>query len=169
MSSMIAQSLIGEYQHEMANTRKALERVPDAHWTWKPHAKSMSMGELASHIVAIPGWGEITMNMDVFELPAGYQPPVFANREELLAKFDDAVAKCAAAIAAGTDAAMMKEWVMHTGGHEIIRMPRVVVLRGMILNHLYHHRGQLTVYLRLKDVPVPSIYGPSADEGKMGG
>lgn len=167
--SMIAQSMLPEYRHEMANTRRALERVPDAAWTWKPHAKSMSMGELASHIASIPGWGEITMTMDVFELPAGFQPPFFATTAEVLAAFDNGVKACEACLAATTDAAMMAEWRMVMGGHEVMRMPRAAVMRSMIFNHLYHHRGQLTVYLRLKDVPVPSIYGPSADEGQMGG
>ena len=164
----IAQALIAEYQLEMANTRKALERIPDAAWSWKPHPKSMSMGELASHIACIPAWGEITMSMDVFDLPADYKSPQFANVAELLKAFDDGVRACEAAIASASDTAMFAEWRMVMGGREIMRMPRVVVMRSMIFNHLYHHRGQLTVYLRLKDVPVPSIYGPSADEGKMG-
>lgn len=169
MSSMIAQSLIGEYEYEMASTRKALERVPDAHWNWKPHAKSMSMGELASHIACVPSWGEMTMKLDVLDMPEGSKPPFYHDRAEVLAAFDQGVAEFGASLAKATDAAMMAEWVMKSGKVEFVRMPRVAALRAWIFNHLYHHRGQLTVYLRLKDIPVPSIYGPTADETQAAG
>ena len=164
----IAQSLLMEIDQEAANTRKALERLPDDKFSYKPHPKSGTMGWLAGHIGQMLEWGAMTMQTDSFDVnpPGGsdYKPANPANREELLKDFDRYRAAFRAAIAAGSDADFMKPWSLLSGGNVVFTMPRVAVIRGMILNHIVHHRGQLTVYMRMNDIPVPSIYGPSADE-----
>jgi uncharacterized damage-inducible protein DinB len=164
----IAQTLIPEVEQEMAQTRKTLERVPDGKFDFKPHEKSMPMGALARHIAMMADWGADTLVNDNFDVapvdgPA-YQLPEVTNTAEVLALFDKGVAKFKQELANTDDAAMMKTWSLLQAGKPIFTMPRVAVIRGMILNHLIHHRGQLTVYLRLNDVPVPALYGPSADE-----
>ncbi|NUM54768.1 MAG: DinB family protein [Candidatus Hydrogenedentes bacterium] len=166
----IIDAILQEYQHESGVTRKVLERVPDEHWAWKPHAKSMSMGELASHLAEIHWWAEGTMNDDVWVMDmATFKPYVGANKAEVLAAFDKNVANAAAAMKGASNEHMMKTWSMKTpDGNVMMSMPRVVVIRSFILNHSVHHRGQLTVYLRLKDVPLPQVYGPTADETAMG-
>lgn len=167
----ISQSLIAEYDHEMATTRSVIERVPDDKYGWKPHEKSMSMGELISHLATLPAWAVSTVNNDSTDLaPVGGEPlsfPRAANRQEALRIFDDWRDQARAAIASAPDDHLMKPWSLLSGGKTIFTMPRVAVLRTFILNHNVHHRGQLSVYLRLNDIPVPSIYGPSADEGSM--
>jgi uncharacterized damage-inducible protein DinB len=167
----INQSLLGEFDHEMANTRKSLERVPDGKFDWKPHAKSMSMGALATHIASIPHWGKLTLETPSFDVnpPGGQraQQPQLKSKAEVLAFFDKEVPQARAAIAAASDQSLMTQWTLLNGGKTIFSLPRVGVLRSMIMNHIIHHRAQLGVYLRLNDVPVPSIYGPSADEGNM--
>ncbi|HZP34648.1 MAG TPA: DinB family protein [Candidatus Acidoferrales bacterium] len=167
----INQALLGEFDHEMANTRKSLERVPDAKFDWKPHAKSMTMGKLAAHIAFIPHWGKLTLESANFDVnPAGGQqarPPELKTKAEVLAFFDKNVPEARAAIAAASDQAMMTPWTLLNGGKTVFTLPRIGVLRAMIMNHMIHHRAQLGVYLRLNDVPVPSIYGPSADEAGM--
>lgn len=168
----IADSLIGEFDHEMATTRKVLERAPEAKFAWKPHEKSMTMQHLASHLADVPGWAKETLTLDSLDLaPEGappFQPSLYATKEELLAKFDRCVEAARTAIVASTDADFMKPWSLLMTGKVIFTMPRIAVYRSMIMNHSIHHRAQLAVYLRLNDVPVPSMYGPSADEGKMG-
>jgi uncharacterized damage-inducible protein DinB len=163
--------LIGEFDHEMANTRKTLERVPDAKFDWKPHAKSFSLGALAGHIAFIPFWARDTIQKPDFDVnPAGghvAQPPPLQNRADVLAFFDKGVAEARAALQGASDQTLMAPWSLLSGGKAIFTMPRVAVLRSMIMNHLVHHRGQLTVYLRMNDLPVPALYGPSADEGNM--
>jgi len=165
---MMNQALLGEFDHEMANARRSLERVPDGKFDWKPHAKSMSMGVLASHIANIPQWAALTVESPEFDVnPPGGRPapqPNFKTRAELLAAFDKNVPAARAAIAGASDQALMASWSLLNAGKPIFTMPRVAVLRTMILNHLIHHRAQLGVYLRLNDVPVPGMYGPSADE-----
>jgi uncharacterized damage-inducible protein DinB len=167
----INQALLGEFDHEMANTRKSLERVPDAKFDWKPHAKSMTMGRLANHIAFIPHWGKLTLETANFDVnpPGGQRPPTpdLKTKDEVLAFFDKNVPEARAAIAAASDQAMMTPWTLLNGGKTVFTLPRIGVLRAMIMNHIIHHRAQLGVYLRLNDVPVPSIYGPSADEGGM--
>jgi uncharacterized damage-inducible protein DinB len=169
----INQALLGEFDHEMANTRRALERVPDAKFDWKPHTKSMSMGALASHVAFIPYWGKLTLETPTFDVnPPGGQsarPPELKTKADVLAFFDKSVPETRAAIAGASDESMMTPWSLLNGGKTIFTMPRVAVLRSMIMNHLIHHRAQLCVYLRLNDVPVPGLYGPSADEGNMAG
>jgi uncharacterized damage-inducible protein DinB len=164
----IAESLLPEFDQEMGNTRKVLERVPDDRWSWKPHDKSGTVGWLASHVATMPDWAAVTVKQDELDYaPVGetqYQPPVMENRKQLLEVFDKGVTDARAAIAAASDQDMQKNWTLLAGGQTIFVMPRVAVMRGMVMNHLIHHRAQLTVYFRLLDVPVPGLYGPSADE-----
>ena len=168
----ISQSFLGEFEHEAATTRKCLERVPEDKLTWKPHEKSFSLGDLAGHIVTMSTvWAEVTVNQDVFDMhpPGGemYQEPKVTNIPALLAKYDEGIAKVKAAMAATDDAKWMTNWSLAMQGNTIMTMPRVAVMRSFVFNHIIHHRGQLSVYLRELNVAVPSIYGPSADEGNM--
>jgi uncharacterized damage-inducible protein DinB len=163
----IAQTLLPEYDHELATTRRLLERVPEAEFAWKPHHKSMTLGELSRHVANIPFWLSATLSAPFYDLAAGGNearlgPP--ASRDLLLTEFDKKVKDARASLAKATDAEMMAPWALKHGDHEIFSMPRVAAIRSFVMNHLIHHRGQLTVYLRLKDVPLPSIYGPTADE-----
>ncbi|HLJ30076.1 MAG TPA: DinB family protein [Candidatus Angelobacter sp.] len=161
------QALLPEFDHEMANTRKSLERVPDGKFDWKPHQKSMSLGGLATHLATINQWAEAIVAKDSFDVASAPQPPALKSRQEVLAAFDQGTASARKAIASATDEQMMKTWSLLKGGQTIFSMPRIGVLRSFILNHTIHHRAQMGVYLRLNDIPVPSIYGPSADEGNM--
>jgi uncharacterized damage-inducible protein DinB len=167
----LSESLLPEFDHEMASTRKTLERVPENKLGWKPHKKSMAMGNLAAHLAQIPSWGVETINTDSFDAaPPGappHQPPQAKSRKEILEMFDKNVAAARAAIAGASDAHLLKPWALLAGGKIVFTMPRIAVLRGFIMSHSIHHRAQLGVYLRLNDVPVPAIYGPSADEGAM--
>ena len=163
----IATSLLPEFDLEMANTRKVLERVPEAAFTWKPHEKSFSMGELAGHVASIPGWMTSILVEDAFDVSPGGVPATFpqaASAKEALAMFDEGLAGARAALVAVSDATFLKSWALLANGEPLFSMPRVAVVRSFVMNHLIHHRAQLCVYLRLKDVPVPALYGPSADE-----
>ena len=168
----IGQSMLTEFDQEMENTRKTLERCPDANWNWKPHAKSGTLGWLAGHVATMVGWIPVTLTTDELDYAPvngpSYQPPKTDNRKELLAEFDKNVKESRAALASVSDSEMMKNWKLLAGGQEIFTMPRAACIRGMVLNHLIHHRAQLTVYFRLLGVPVPGLYGPSADEGQPG-
>jgi uncharacterized damage-inducible protein DinB len=163
----IRDALLPEYDHEMGTTRRLLERTPEAEFAWKPHEKSMSLGALAGHIANIPHWCNAILEHTVFDL-AGVgedaRPRLPTSQAELLAEFDRKVAAARAGIAAAADGQMMAPWTFKQGGQEIFTMPRVAAIRSFIMNHLIHHRGQLSVYLRLKNVPLPKIYGPTADE-----
>ncbi len=167
----INQALLPEFDHEMANTRKTLERIPDDKLGWKPHEKSMTLGRLAGHIAERPGWGAITVNQDSIDVaPVGAPPQTGAtakSRQEALDMFDAKVAEARAAMAGGSDEQLMRPWSLLMGGKSVFTMPKVAVLRGFVMNHTIHRRAQLGVYLRLNDIPVPSIYGPSADERGM--
>jgi len=164
----IGQSLLGEFDQEMAGTRKTLERLPDQKWNWKPHDKSGTIGWMAGHIATMPGWITMTLQTEKFDYaPVGgapYEPPKMENRQQILAEFDKGVTEARKAIAGASDADMMKDWTLLAGGQTIFTMPRAACLRSMIFNHIIHHRAQLTVYYRLLGVPVPGLYGPSADE-----
>ena len=163
----IVDALLPEFDHEMTVTRKLLERVPDERMEWKPHAKSMSLGQLAQHVATIPSWGSVTLNQTELDLSA--QPPAdpIRRRADLLTTFDRLVGDTRAALVDKTDAEFMAPWALKKDGHAIFSMPKAAVWRSFVISHIVHHRGQLSVYLRLNDVPVPSIYGPSADEGQM--
>ena len=167
----ISQALLPEFDHEMSNTRKTLERIPESDLTWKPHPKSMPLGRLAGHVAEMPGWAVPTIAQDSLDIaPPGSQRPqgaVAQSRQHALDLFDKNVADARAAIAGATDVQLMKPWSLLAGGKTIFTMPKIAVLRSMIMNHTIHHRAQLCVYLRLNNIPVPALYGPSADEGLM--
>lgn len=165
----IARSILPEFDHEMAGTRKLLERVPDGRSDWKPHPKSMTLGRLASHLAELPSWGGGTMEVTELDImPPGQPRTTGANlstRAEILALFDKNLAAARTAIGKGADADFMVPWTLKKGGATIFTLPRVAVLRSLVLNHNVHHRAQLGVYLRLLEIPVPALYGPTADEG----
>jgi uncharacterized damage-inducible protein DinB len=163
----IAQTLLPEFDHELANTRKLLEVVPAADAAWRPHPKSTPLGELAAHIATIPLWARFVLEQPELDLgsPANAsiaQKP-FTTVPELLDRFDRHVREARITLASVADGALGVTWTLKNRGTTIFSMPRAAVLRGFILSHLIHHRGQLSVYLRLRDVPLPSLYGPTAD------
>lgn len=161
----IKDAILAEYTHEMANTRKCLERVPDDKLSWKPHPKSRSLGQLAAHLASVPGNAARVLEADEFTavLPTG-APAAQKTRAELLELFDGNVEKGKKLIGQTADEAWMKPWTFLFNGQKVFTMPKIAALRAITLSHLIHHRGQFTVYLRLNDVAVPGIYGPSADE-----
>jgi uncharacterized damage-inducible protein DinB len=163
--------LLPEFDQEMATTRKTLERVPEDRFSWKPHEKSMTMGRLAGHVADLAGWAAVTIDQDALDFqPAGqppYQPTIPTSAKQLLDVFEKNRDTCHRAIAGASDEHLMKTWSLLRGGQTVFSMPRTAVLRSFCLNHLIHHRAQLSVYLRLNNIPVPSMYGPSADEGAM--
>ncbi len=163
----IREMLLPEFDEEMKNTRKMLERVPDDKFAYKPHEKSMSLGRLASHVAELPGWAKVTIESEVVDFPPGHQPYVAQSREELLAVFDKNVAEARELIVRVTDEELEKTWTLKFGGNTIFSLPRSVVLRRSTMNHLIHHRAQVGVYLRLNEVEIPGMYGPSADEMKF--
>jgi uncharacterized damage-inducible protein DinB len=161
--------ILPEFEHEMSNTRKTLERVPDDKFSWKPHEKSMSLGGLATHLANIPSWTKETLARTELDISPPGEPEQRLEEKkssaELLEAFDQNVSSARAALEAATDEEWQEKWSLLMGGKTIFTLPRTAVMRGFVMNHLIHHRAQLGVYLRLLDVPVPSIYGPSADEG----
>ena len=168
MSNNIALSLIAEMEHVAATSRKCLERVPADKFDWKPHEKSMSFGRLASHVAEMFGWTPPTMlhpELDFAKMDfKPYEPVTTADLVEYL---DKNVAEAIETLRNCEDAAFMEDWTMRNGETVYMTMPKIAVMRSFVMNHIVHHRGQLSVYLRLNDIPVPSIYGPSADEGQM--
>jgi|SRR6185312_12159653 len=160
----ISQMLLPEFDEEMKNTRKMLERVPDGKFDYRPHPKSMTMGKLAAHVADGVGWATVTLDVEVFDLPADAKPFYARTQAELLETFDRNVKASRQKIEAATDADWAKIWTMKTGDRVFLSMPRASVVRSMIMNHVIHHRAQLSVYLRLNDIAVPGMYGPSADE-----
>jgi uncharacterized damage-inducible protein DinB len=163
----LVDGLLPEFDQEMTTTRRLLERVPEDRIDWRPRARSWTLGQLAQHVATLPMWGSITLTQSELDLEASGAPPALRTRAELLDAFDRNVAGTRAALAGRTDGELLAPWTLKKGGHAVFSMPKVSVWRSFVLNHLVHHRGQLSVYLRLQDVPVPSIYGPSADEGQM--
>ncbi len=163
----IAQALLPEFDQEMSVTRTLLERVPTPKNDWAPHRKSMTLGRLAGHVATLLNWTQSIVHDSEFDVasPAmeGYEQARFDTVEALLAAFDDNVAKARATIADASDETLLAPWSLKRGSDVVFALPRAAVLRTMVFNHLIHHRGQLSVYLRLQDVPLPSIYGPSAD------
>ena len=167
----ISTALLPEFDHEMATARKVIERLPEEKYGWAPHEKSMKAGRLASHIAEMPTWGTASLLEDSIDL-APVDGPAWealnaASKAQLLEAFDKNAAACRAAIAATSDEAFMKPWSLLRAGQTLMTMPKIAVIRTFVLNHVIHHRGQLSVYLRLVGAKVPSIYGPSADEGSM--
>lgn len=165
----ISADLLPEWDLEMAATRRTLERIPDAKFDWRPHPKSSTMGALASHVATLPQWVDATMNQDSFDLapvdgPAAGPPPPAKDSKQLLATFDENTAAARKAIEAASDESYARLWSLKRGGTAMFTLPRGVVLRRFFLSHIIHHRAQLGVYLRLNDIPVPAVYGPSADE-----
>jgi uncharacterized damage-inducible protein DinB len=164
----IGQSLLPEFDMEMAKTRKMLERVPDEKLEWKAHEKSNTIGWVAKHLADIPGWVVVTLNQDSLDLdPPGGEPFQLStanSRAEFLELFDKNVSAAREAIASTDDATLLKPWSLLNHGQVMFTMPRIAVLRNFVMNHSIHHRAHLCVYFRLNDIPVPSLYGPSADE-----
>jgi uncharacterized damage-inducible protein DinB len=165
----IKDALIPEFDHEMAVTRKTLERVPEDKPDYKPHEKSMSMSRLAGHLAELPGFVTMALQNDSFNIrPAGggpaRQPLVMSSRKQLLEDFDKNVAGMRDTLSKASDESLMKSWSLMAGDKTILTMPRAAVVRSFCLSHIIHHRAQLGVYLRMNNVPVPSVYGPSADE-----
>jgi len=167
----LTENILPEFDREMASTRKTLERVPDGKFDWKPHEKSYSLGELASHVAGIPGWTEKAFHQNELDVqPPGappYQEKEATSQAELLEEFDKNAASARAALQAASDERWRGEWTLLVSGRKILSQPRINIMRSFVLSHLIHHRAQLGVYLRLLDVPVPAIYGPSADEGSF--
>ena len=160
----LVDALLPEFDREMALTRKVLERIPDQDLGWQPHQKSWPLGTLATHVARIAGWATATLAHDGFNIDGESGGTPAASRAEVLVAFDAHVRDARAALVGKTDAELLAPWTLKAQGHTVFTMPKTSVLRSFVLSHLIHHRGQLTVYLRLRDVPVPSIYGPSADE-----
>ena len=164
----IALTLLPEFDHEMAGCRKTLERVPNARFDYQPHPKSFTLGRLANHLASVPSWlitALETTQLDFVDPAAAARMPLPATTAEALAaRFDQDVARARAALAAATDTDLAVPWTGRSHGEVVFTLPRLAVYRGFILNHMIHHRAQLTVYLRLLDLPVPALYGPTADE-----
>jgi uncharacterized damage-inducible protein DinB len=167
-SSNIANALIGELEQEAKVTRKILERCPPEKFDWKPHEKSMSLGRLASHVAEMHGWTKHTLESPELDFSKmDYKPFEPSSAEELVALFEKLNAEGIESLRNTSDETFMEPWSLRNGDQIYFTMPKVAVMRGMVLNHIVHHRGQLSVYLRLNDIPVPAMYGPSADEGQM--
>jgi len=161
----VSEALLPEYDQEIATTRSLLERVPAKDADWKPHPKSMPLGALAVHVATLPWWAAVTMTATELDFATSPAPPPFTTVEALLASFDKSAAEGRAAIAQAADADFIVPWSLKGGGQTYFTLPRAVVLRSFVLSHLIHHRAQLGVYLRLRDVPLPPCYGPTADTG----
>ncbi len=163
----IKDALLPEFDHEMGTTRRLLDRAPEARFAWKPHERSMALGHLATHLANLLSWtGRIVGSsvLDLATIPEEARPKPVATRAELLAMFDGNVAAARATIAGATDAELLAPWTLRNGEQEMFTLPKIAALRSFVMNHSIHHRGQFSVYLRLNDIPLPSIYGPTADE-----
>jgi len=164
----LSELFLPEFDNEIQGVRKTLERVPDGKFDWKPHSKSGTMGWLAGHLANLPWWATVTIQQDSLDLMPGGKamelPPAPKSNKELLAMFEAKAAEGRAALAAASDEELRKPWTLYKAGQQVLQMPKFVVLRNFVLNHMVHHRAQLGVYLRLNNIAVPAIYGPSADE-----
>lgn len=167
----IGESMLPEFEMEMAGTRKVLERVPDDLFDWRIHDKSNTIGWVANHLADIPGWVAGTINEDALDIEpvAGqpYESPTETTTAAILALFDQNVASGKEVLSRVEDATLAEDWRLLKGGETLLTMTRVAVLRTWVLNHMIHHRAHLCVYLRANDIAVPGLYGPSADEGVM--
>lgn len=162
----LCQTITRDFESEMTNTRKLLERIPldGDQRDFKPHPKSMPLSRLATHVAELPGWQKMALEAEIFDLKADFTPRVASSSAELLEIFDKSVADATSAFATATDEDLTKSWTFSFAGNPVFTSPRPDVIRSFI-NHLIHHRAQLSVYLRLLDIPVPGMYGPSADDG----
>ncbi len=164
-------ALLPEFDHEMSNTRRTLERVPEDRLGWKPHEKSPTMAWLATHLARLPSWAVVALDRDSLDLrpddPSFGRVSPANSRREILVLFDGNVSGARAAIVGASDERMVQPWTLTSAGAPVLTLPRIAVLRSFVMNHMIHHRAQLGVYLRLTDVAVPAIYGPTADEGTM--
>lgn len=164
----LATAFLAELDNEAKVTRTVLERVPADKFGWKPHEKSMAFGQLAVHVAEMFGWTKETLTSDVLDFGTmDYKQFEPSSTEELLAYFDELIATSKAVLAETSDETFLTNWTLRNGEQVYFTMPKVAVMRSFVMNHIIHHRGQLSVYLRLNDIPVPAIYGPSADEGSM--
>jgi uncharacterized damage-inducible protein DinB len=165
----LSELLLPEFDQEMANTRKVLERVPEEKMEWRPHEKSMTLGRLAGHVAELAAWGTSVLTQESIDLTErskrGEHGFAAQSSEELLRRFDISAAEAREALIKAGDPYLNQNWCLYLEGKAIMSMPRFQAIRISFLNHLIHHRGQLEVYLRLNNVPLPSLYGPSADEG----
>ncbi len=161
----LSESFIAELQHESTTTRRLLERVPESEFDWKPHEKSMTMRQLATHVAEMTTWLPLTVHGDELDFAKmDYKPTIVETTNELVEFFEKNLADGVESLKGATDEQMMQPWKLRNGEEIYFEQPKAQVVRGMVLNHIVHHRAQLSVYLRLKDVPVPAMYGPSADE-----
>ena len=160
----VIHGLLAELEHEAETTRRVLERIPEAHLSWRPHPKSMSLGQLALHVATVPGNVAELAARDTVPDPPAFVQPEAATTSELVPSLTESIAKAKRALGGFDDAKMGEMWRLESGGREIMAMPRAAFVRAIMLNHWYHHRGQLLVYLRLLNQSVPSVYGPTADE-----
>ena len=168
MPLSLAQAISAEFKQEAAGTRKMLARVPEDNFDWRPHEKSMSLGRLAGHIAESARWVSDVVGSTELDFAATDDKPFTPeSTAELLAEFDKHVAAFEEAMTGVSDADMLVDWTMKSGDQVFAKLPRVAAIRSLILSHTYHHRGQLSVYLRLLDVPVPGIYGPTADDSSF--
>ena len=158
------EGLLAELEQEAETTRRVLERIPQAHLTWKPHPKSMSLGQLALHVATVPGMVAELAALDTIPEPPAFVQPEAATASELVPSLKESVAKAKRVLGGFDDVRMGAMWRLQSGGRDIMAMPRVAFVRAIMLNHWYHHRGQLLVYLLLLNESVPSVYGPTADE-----
>jgi uncharacterized damage-inducible protein DinB len=161
----VRESLLPDFDHEMAITRRVLERVPDDRLGWRPHAKSFDLGQLAHHLAEIPRWGRTILDRDKYDLneSAGRTPETAASCRIVLETFDRHVAGVRGDLAGRSDAELLAPWALLRGGHLVMSLPRCAAFRSFLLHHAIHHRGQLTVYLRMQDIAIPPIYGATAD------
>jgi uncharacterized damage-inducible protein DinB len=162
-----SETLLPEFDQEMISTRKLLECVPDGNFEYQPHVKSMTLGRLASHVAELPSWASMTVDTELLELQPDFKAHIYQSRAELVEAFDKFVKEAREKIAKTSDADWGKTWTLKFAGKTVFAMPRSAVMRSTFLNHLIHHRAQLGVYLRLNEVEIPGMYGPSADEAKF--
>lgn len=160
----IKDGILAEITHETQNTNRILDNLTDEHWDYKPHEKSMTLGELASHIVELHSWVHLAVSKDVFDFHTDYQRSTATTIEELKAILAENLQKNKDFVAAQTDEYWLANWKLQAGSHVLSDLPKLGAFRYIITNHLVHHRGQLTVYMRMLDIPLPGLYGPSADE-----
>jgi len=160
----VIEGLLAELEQEADTTRRVLERIPQEHLTWRPHPKSMSLGQLALHVATVPGNVAELAAKDTIPTPPAFVQPEASTAAELVPSLKESVAKAKRALGGLDDAKMAAMWRLQNGGRDVMVMPRAAFVRAIMLNHWYHHRGQLLVYLRLLNQSVPSVYGPTADE-----